>query len=98
MISPMMSDATDYERALLDPSAVFRHPAEIVASRELARHEKIAVLRRWEYDARELAVAEEENMGGGENAALLDQILEALRLLGETSANDAPAPTKQGGV
>ncbi|MDX1431237.1 MAG: hypothetical protein R3286_02195 [Gammaproteobacteria bacterium] len=88
---------TDYEKAMLDPTSVFHHPAEIVARRDFSQRQKIEVLRSWEYDARELDVAEEENMGGGESGELLDQILEALRLLGAHPVDHAPAPTKHGG-
>ena len=94
----MTPDPTEYEKALLDPSAVFGHPAEIVARTDLTRSQKIDLLRRWEYDARELDVAEEENMGGGESGALLDQILDALRMLEGTSTNGPSAPTKHGGA
>jgi len=36
-----------------------------VAEQSLNTDQKIQILRRWEYDARELAVAEEESMSGG---------------------------------
>lgn len=69
--------STDLERARLDPSAVFGAPEQVVATPQLTREEKIEILRRWSHDAGELAVAEEEGMGGGE-PALLDRILVAL--------------------
>lgn len=69
--------STDLERARLDPSAVFGAPEQVLATPQLTRDEKIEILRRWSYDAGELAVAEEEGMGGGE-PALLDRILAAL--------------------
>lgn len=92
----MTLDRDEVQRALLDPSAVFSHPAEIVARDDLTREQKIRMLRGWEYDAREMDVAEEENMGGGEGAGVLDQVLEALRALGAAPGEGRPAPTKHG--
>jgi hypothetical protein len=54
----------DVEKALLDPGLVFKTPDDVVISNELSREQKITILRRWEYDARELEVAEEEGMKG----------------------------------
>ena len=47
----------------------------------LTREEKIDILQRWKYDALELEVAEDENMGGGE-PSMLEQVLESLAVLG----------------
>jgi hypothetical protein len=58
-----------------------RTPEEIVASSDLTYREKVALLRELSYDARELAVADEEGMGGGVRPDL-DRINEALRELG----------------
>ncbi len=82
----------DLAKARLDPGSVFRGPEEVVGSHELAREEKLDLLRRWEYDARELAVAEDEGMGGGE-ATLLDRIEAALNaLLGRSACADPTDP------
>lgn len=84
------------EQALLDPASVYQAPAEVLADNTLTREEKIKVLRSWEYDARELEVAEEENMGGG-RPSLLGQVLSALhRMDAEVDLEHSP-PTKQGG-
>ena len=56
----------DVEKALLDPGLVFKTPGEVVANNELTRAQKIEILRRWEYDVRELQVADEEGMQGPE--------------------------------
>lgn len=69
--------SADLERARLNPAAVFATPEEILATPNLTRTEKIELLRRWAYDADELAVAEEEGMAGGE-PTLQGQILAAL--------------------
>src|SRR5262250_396801 len=44
----------DVEKALLDPGLVFKTPGEVLANNELTRAQKIEILRRWEYDVREL--------------------------------------------
>ncbi len=88
---------TDIDKALLDPASVFDSPSEVAKAEDLSRKQKIEILRRWEYDARELQVASEENMPGG-NSDLLDKVLEALSALGAKTDQESAAPTKQGGV
>src|SRR5262247_1065003 len=68
----------DVEKALLDPGLVFKTPGEVLANNELTRAQKIEILRRWEYDVRELQVADEEGMEGPEPVTL-DAVLDALR-------------------
>ncbi|MGH7770118.1 MAG: hypothetical protein ACREQP_21925 [Candidatus Binatia bacterium] len=87
---------TDFEKALLDPGAVFKTPAEVVQKPDLSDEQKIQILRRWEYDARELQVAEEESMTGPQTTSL-EAVLAALRSLGAAADVDRAAPTKQGG-
>jgi hypothetical protein len=65
------------DQALLDPHAHFRSPRDVLAEPQLPRQQKIELLARWAYDAVELAVAEEEGMGGGESSNL-DRVLAAL--------------------
>ena len=86
----------DVEKALLDPGLVFKTPGEILANNELTRAQKIEILRRWEYDVRELQVADEEGMEGPEPVTL-DTVLDALRTLGAPEDTEHSAPTKQGG-
>lgn len=83
------------EEAKLDPASVFKSPQNVIKDNTLTRSQKIDILRRWAYDAREIAVAEEENMQGkNDSGYLLDEILKALLELGvEKEVN---APTKQG--
>ena len=86
----------DIEQAMLDPSSVFDDPEAVLRESSLSSEEKIRILKRWEYDARELAVAEEENMAGGP-PNILDEILDALhQLKAEIDVEHSP-PTKQGG-
>jgi len=86
----------DVEKALLDPGLVFKTPGEVLANNELTRAQKIEILRRWEYDVRELQVADEEGMEGPEPVTL-DAVLDALRTLGAPEDTEHSAPTKQGG-
>ncbi len=87
----------DFEKAKLDPSSAFESPAAVCTASELDQAQKVEILRRWEYDARELQVAAEENMGEGPGQ-LLDDILAALKQLGADTATQNTAPTKQGGL
>ena len=92
-MEPLMIDV---EKALLDPGLVFKTPDEVVTSDELSREQKIKILRRWEYDVRELEVAEEEGMKGPK-LVTLDAVLRALRSLDASPDIERSAPTKQGG-
>jgi len=83
-------------QAMRNPASTFRHPDDVCREKSLTRTQKIEILHRWEYDARELEVAEEENMAGGPPGNL-DLVLKALhRLKGEVDTEHSP-PTKQGG-
>ena len=73
--------ADDVARALLDPTAVFDEPEQVLRREDLTREQKILILRRWEYDARELEMASDEGMRG-ETPDILDRVLNALRALG----------------
>ena len=48
-----------YEKALLDPALAFTTPEQVVTSAELSREQKVELLHRCEYDARELEVRRE---------------------------------------
>jgi len=88
----------DFKVAVLDPTAVFRCPEDVLQREELTPAQKIEILRRWEYDARALEVAEEENMGSAEPSDALDRVLNALHALGASPDLEHMPPTKQGGV
>jgi len=88
----------DIEKALLNPAMVFKTPEEVVDSGDLSREQKIEILRRWEYDVRELQVADEENMTAPKpEAVTLDMVLKALHAVGAPPDVERTAPTKQGG-
>ena len=64
----------ELKRARLVPSAVFASPDEVLRSAELDRAEKLAILRRWEFDARPTAA----HPGARQDGPILDQIRRAL--------------------
>ncbi len=90
------SDRVDLNRAMLNPSAVFLRPEDVVERDDLTREQKIEILRRWVYDARQLDVAEEENMGG-EGQDMLYRVLKVLDALGATPDAAQVPSTEQGG-
>lgn len=74
-----------FEQALLNPTNIYQKPMDVVHDESLSRDQKIQILRQWEYDARELQVAEEENMPEltpREKGSMLSRVLEALNELG----------------
>lgn len=76
-----MSKAQEiFEQALLDPSAVYDTPRDVLDDDALSDTQKLEILRRWEVDAREKQVAEGEGMGGGERNELID-VEEAINAL-----------------
>jgi len=85
-----------FEKALHNPASYYVSPQNILQDQGLTTAEKIQLLRRWEYDERELAVAEEENMAGGPPSRL-DEILQALHQLDGAEDTQHSPPTKQGG-
>ena len=82
--------------ALLNPAEEFVNPEAILNHPKLSLEQKIKILKQWEYDMRELSVAEEENMRGGDsNNNMLQQINKALYKLGVKDDEDA-STTKHG--
>jgi hypothetical protein len=87
-----------FENAKIDPSSEFKSPQDIIVDDNLSREQKIDLLKRWAYDAREIAVAEEENMRGSNDRhhVILEAILKSLLILGIDSDQEKSPPTKQG--
>jgi hypothetical protein len=83
----------DFEKAKLNPAAVFKSPQEIVSNQELSREQKIEILKQWEQDARLMDVAEEENMPGPQ-PKLLQPIREALHALNYWPDTEKSGPSK----
>lgn len=84
----------DVSKAMRDPAAVFDKPEDVVASKDLTKEQKIEILRRWEYDARELQIAEEEAGMMVREPDLFDRIVEALHGLGAARETEHTPPTK----
>ena len=85
-------------KALIDPANVFSNPMAVVNEDSLSNERKIEILKRWEYDARQLQVADEEGFPAREPGCLLDAVLAALHQLGAGPDIEHSLPTKQGGV
>lgn len=71
----------DVEKAIFNPASVFKKPADVLKEKALTKEQKIEVLQRWEFDAKEREIAEEENMHSSQ-VDILDDILSALHTLG----------------
>ncbi len=84
----------DVAQAILDPTMVFKEPNEVVASNELSRDQKIEILRRWEYDAHQLEVAEEEAGMAVRRPEMFDRVLQALHMLDVERDTDLSPPSK----
>ncbi len=84
----------DVKKAMLDPTSVFKDPEEVVASDELTLNQKIEILHRWEYDARELEVAEEEAGMAVLRPDMFDRVVQALHTLGVELDTEHTPPTK----
>lgn len=85
-----MTDAIDYEEALLDPASLFKEPEAVVNREDLTKEQKIEILRRWEYDASEVAVAEEEGMIADRPLMLRRVVLALEQLTGGDEGSRSP--------
>jgi len=90
-----MLASDDKKKALTNPSSVFKHPSEVVASNDLNEAEKTAILKQWELDARLLQVATEEGMGEGEHSLFAD-VKKAQAKLDVDDLEEDGAPNKVG--
>ena len=88
----------DLDKAKFNPASVFGSPEEVVGHPGLGSLDKIEILRRWQYDAAELAVAEEEGMKKNNNSDLLQRISVALDQLTGGFDVERGGPTKHGGL
>jgi hypothetical protein len=96
MTHTVQNEPTRRGPALPDPTLASASPQEILDHPALTREQKIELLRSRQYDAAEIAVAEEEGMQGPENDPMQD-ILLALARLTEGQPDEPVAPTKQHG-
>lgn len=90
-------DKTDLETLMLSPYEYFSGPREVARSDRLTKAEKLCVLKSMEADARELEIADEENMGGGEQHTLsLSAVRKAMQELDpEAAARSEAARTSK---
>ena len=84
----------DVKMAMLDPTMVFEDPMDVVANDELTRDQKIEILRRWEYDARQMEIAEEEAGMALRRPEMFDLVLQAMHTLGVERDIEHTPPTK----
>lgn len=77
----MTVDPTEFERIMADPSAHYQAPEDVLVDARLSREQKIAVLKQWAFDAREIEVAEDENMRTEAKPTILHQVLIVLHQL-----------------
>ena len=89
-----MYEQDKLQEKLKDPSSFYQSPLEVLRDEELDDVQRLEILHSWEQDERELDVAEEEGMVGGENSILTD-IFSAISQL-NISTTTPEAPTKQG--
>lgn len=89
-------DSKTYEKALFHPAGTFGTPQAVVEHEDLTREQKIEILRRWEYDINEEAVAQEEGMAGSPPRHL-SEIAKALDTLTGGIKAEQGSPTKQSG-
>ncbi len=73
-------------------------PEDVLQRAESTRAQKIEILRRWKFDALQLQIAEEENMGSEQPSQILDRVLQALYALNAGLDLERSPPTKHGGV
>jgi len=89
--------SVNFEKAAQDPASAFSTPEDVLREASLTREQKIEILRRWEYNASEEAVALEEGMPGDETG-ILRRILIALGEVAGPIDVDLTAPSKQHGL
>jgi len=77
--------------AQLVPSAMFASPDAVVCSKALSLPQKIAILRRWEFDARQIAEVGQA-LTVGDEMRLLEQVRSALAHL--DAAGTTPEPRR----
>ena len=91
----MTAQKSTLAEAIAKPWAHYRNPEEVLVDDRLTDGQKRRALESWELDARELAVAEEENMGGGE-PSMLDRVVRALATLPSEDKKPRGPATKHG--
>lgn len=91
----MTSQDFDINEAHKTPREIFKDPEAVLLASGLEDEQKRRLLQKWEWDERELAVAAEEGMGGGE-INLLQRVRKALRAVGGAEDAESGSHTKHG--
>jgi hypothetical protein len=94
--TPRAPSPIDSDAVLANPSAYFNQPQDVLVHPDMSNAFKLKLLRQWELDARLLAEAEGEGMGGGEESRL-GRVRQALRTL-EARMEDAGAGQAQASI
>lgn len=72
-----MITAEEYERALIAPEEVFRNPMDVVNEKTLTPIQRLKLLKHWEVNSHDLAVATEEGLTGP-GQPRLDEVKKAI--------------------
>ncbi|MFO7812132.1 MAG: hypothetical protein R6V21_04115 [Pelovirga sp.] len=83
------------DKSLINPADIYHDPNQVLQDESLTQEEKMKILKQWEYDARELEVAEEENMAG-DAPSMLGEVLKAILKLEAGGLSKKASTTKQG--
>lgn len=87
--------SSDFEAALQNPAKCFETPQHVLDDPKLTVTQKRKLLEQWEQDARQLAVAEEEGMGGGEES-MLHRVKRAMEAIGGAKGEQPSSGSKLG--
>ncbi len=71
---------TDLLKIMINPASFYDNPNAVLLDMNLSHQQKKDVLQNWEFDARELDSADDENMVGG-LPSLLSDVLNAINKL-----------------
>lgn len=89
------SGEIDLEQAMLDPGSVFASPEALRDQPSLTQEPKIEILRRWAYDAKQLAVAEYQGMMGGKTSPLAGVLSMLDFLTGRCNTEHSPPKLRE---
>ena len=84
-----MKEQATSDAKVQKPSTYFDEPQEVVVDSELSKSQKAKALDTLEQDARQLAEASSEGMGGGESNKLHEVLIAKDTLASQSVANDA---------
>ena len=90
-----MNEQATSDAKVQKPSAYFDEPQEVVEDSSLSKAQKVETLDTLEQDARQLAEASSEGMGGGEPNNLHDVLIAKDALSLQSLADDAYATVLQ---